>query len=211
MDPRGVAWLWMATVLHSQAISAFPVEVNLIEALTETHICAGEASLEPRAEVIAAMRAALGCLSAMAARSERLRRWHAGLAKREQWQADADTAATSILLALQPMAMRAVATKDSSSGAAIFEAIRPFLLPESAGARLWWAVGNSHQHGFNSDDVVGAAVNVGASLAMHSGMMTTAVMRGGGGGSTGALLLQGAARYFMIRTSAATEMPLRFR
>ena len=197
----------MATV-HSQAISAFPVEVNLIEALTETHICAGEASLEPRAEVIAAMRAALGCLSAMAARSERLRRWHAGLAKREQWQADADTAATSILLALQPMAMRA---KDSSSGAAIFEAIRPFLLPESAGARLWWAAGNSHQHGFNSGDVVGAAVNVGASLAMHSGMMTMAVMRGGGGGSTGALLLEGAAIYFMIRTSAATEMPLRFR
>lgn len=151
-----------ALIAHMRVLVLTGARVDNHEAIMLAGDALGEAAFEPTLEVIETMRSALECLTAMAERSERLRRWAAGLAKREQWQADADTAATSILLALQPLALRAVARDDVRVGAAIFAAICPFLLPQSAS--LWWAIGNSHLHGFNSGDVVGAAVNVGASL-----------------------------------------------
>ena len=155
--------------MHEQV--ALGQRENNFEAIMLAGDALGEAPVATL-EVVAAMRAALECLSSMATRSERMQRWAAGLAKREQWQSDVDTAATSIMLGLQPLALRAVALDNTAVGVAIFEAVRPFLLPESAkrSAEGLWERGNSHLHGFNSGDVVGAAVNVGASLMAMGGV-----------------------------------------
>lgn len=109
----------------------------------------GEAAVAPTADVITALESTLFKLHRMYEASPLASEWTSGKVQREQWMLDADTAATSVMVALSFIALRAVSTGGQSLE--LCEQILEVLLPwlTISGPRFSFGHSNNHMHGIN--------------------------------------------------------------